>query len=189
MVNGHASPMRRHKLKLRPQKQSPLSKSSAVYDVGGPGMQQCGPSQQSRMSTDSRSNTSSVEPRSDYRGSQSKIQFINRSLDLDTSATPAFDPFLDPTIRDLFQQQAEIQAKIAALLPARYHPNSTLELDMIRHKLKALEEFVASQRELLSCPIYECYQLVQCTNAIASGRISGQVSRIVRRRGSPISTV
>ncbi|KAK7738975.1 hypothetical protein SLS62_011332 [Diatrype stigma] len=144
-VNGHASPMRRHKLKLRPQKQSPLSKSSAIYDVGGPGMQQCGPSQQSRMSTDSRSNTSSVEPRSDYRGSQSKIQFINRSLDLDTSATPAFDPFLDPTIRDLFQQQAEIQAKIAALLPARYLPNSTLELDMIRHKLKALEDFVASQ--------------------------------------------
>lgn len=146
MVNGHASPMRRHKLKLRPQKQSPLSKSS-VYD-GLPGMQQGGTSaQQSRMSTNSRSNTSSVEPRNDYRGSQNKIQFINRSLDLDTSAAPVFDPFLDPTIRDLFQQQAEIQAKIAALLPARYLPNGALELDMLRHKLKAFEEFVGSQRK------------------------------------------
>lgn len=120
-----------------------------MYDVGMSGMQQQGgtSAQHSRMSTDSRSNTSSVEPRNDYRGSQSKIHFINRSLDLDTSAAPVFDPFLDPTIRDLFQQQAEIQAKIAALLPARYLPNSTLELDMLRHKLKAFEEFIANQRK------------------------------------------
>ncbi|RYO76520.1 hypothetical protein DL762_002088 [Monosporascus cannonballus] len=130
--------MRRHKLKLRPQKQSPLSKSS-TYDVG--------PSAQpSRMSTESRSNTSSVEPRNDFRGTQSKIQFIERTLDLDTSVAPTYDPFLDPTIRDLFQQQAEIQAKIAALLPAQYLPNSTQELDMLRHKLRALQEFVDSQR-------------------------------------------
>ncbi|RYP04184.1 hypothetical protein DL765_010285 [Monosporascus sp. GIB2] len=138
MVNGHPSPMRRHKLKLRPQKQSPLSKSS-TYDVG--------PSPQpSRMSMESRSNTSSVEPRNDFRGTQNKIQFIERTLDLDTSVAPTYDPFLDPTIRDLFQQQAEIQAKIAALLPAQYLPNSTQELDMLRHKLKALQEFVDSQR-------------------------------------------
>ena len=102
------------------------------------------PPAQSHMPNGSRSNTSSVEPRSDYR---SKIQFIKRTLDLDTSAAPAFDPFLDPTIRDLFQQQAEIQAKIAALLPARYSPNTAVELDMLRHKFKALQGFVDSQRE------------------------------------------
>ncbi|RYP27722.1 hypothetical protein DL767_007559 [Monosporascus sp. MG133] len=98
------------------------------------------------MSTEPRSNTSSVEPRNDYRGAQSKIQFIERTLDLDASVAPTYDPFLDPTIRDLFQQQAEIQAKIAALLPAQYLPNSTQELDMLRHKLKALQEFADSQR-------------------------------------------
>ncbi|RYP46703.1 hypothetical protein DL768_007136 [Monosporascus sp. mg162] len=98
------------------------------------------------MSTEPRSNTSSVEPRNDYRGAQSKIQFIERTLDLDASVAPTYDPFLDPTIRDLFQQQAEIQAKIAALLPAQNLPNSTQELDMLRHKLKALQEFADSRR-------------------------------------------
>lgn len=171
MVNGHPSPMRRHKLKLRPQKHSPLSKPSFIYD--GPAataaaavvmqhqqhhhhqqqqqqQQQGGimssqpPPAQPQMANDSRSNTSSVEPRNDYR---SKIQFIKRTLDLDPSAAPAFDPFLDPTIRDLFQQQAEIQAKIAALLPTRYPPNTTIELDMLRHKFKALQSFVDRQRE------------------------------------------
>ena len=122
-----------------------------MYDVGVPGMQQGGTSAQqpssSRMSTDSRSNTGSVEPRNDYRGPPSRIQFVNRSLDLDTAARPVFDPFLDPTIRDLFQQQAEIQAKIAALLPTRYPPNTAIELDMLRHKFKALQSFVDRQRE------------------------------------------
>ncbi len=130
-----------------------------MYDVGGSGMlQQQG--RMSRMSTDSRSNSGSVEPRNDFRDSQNKIQFINRTLDLDTSAAPGFDPFLDPTIRDLFQQQAEIQAKIAALLPARYFPNSTLELDMLRHKLKALEEFVTNQRELFLRALFVYYTLI-----------------------------
>ncbi|RYP07055.1 hypothetical protein DL764_002778 [Monosporascus ibericus] len=118
------------------------------------------------MSTESRSNTSSVEPRHDYRGAQSKIQFIERTLDLDSSVAPTYDPFLDPTIRDLFQQQAEIQAKIAALLPAQYLPNSTHELDMLRHKLKALQEFADSQRlDLLDPKFLETLKLSTPDNA------------------------
>ena len=172
MVNGHPSPMRRHKLKLRPQKHSPLSKASFMYNGSaaeeattaviiqqqqqqqqqqrqyqlqqGGTMSSQPPPVQSHMANGSRSNTSSAEPRNDYR---SKIQFIKRTLDFDTGAAPAFDPFLDPTIRDLFQQQAEIQAKIAALLPARYPPNTNIELDMLHHKFKALQSFVDSQRE------------------------------------------
>ena len=82
--------------------------------------------------------TDPFEPRQDRRGSI-----------LDTRETsvaaPGFDPSLDPTIRRLFEQQAEIQAKLAALLPARRMPNGQLELAMLRHKLHALETYVRSQ--------------------------------------------
>ncbi|KAJ2984630.1 hypothetical protein NUW58_g5957 [Xylaria curta] len=78
------------------------------------------------------------EPRQDRRGSI-----------LDTRETsvaaPGFDPSVDPTIRRLFEQQAEIQAKLAALLPAKYVTNGRLELSMLRHKLRALETYARSQ--------------------------------------------
>ncbi|KAI1079453.1 hypothetical protein F5B20DRAFT_590617 [Whalleya microplaca] len=89
--------------------------------------------------------TDTFEPRLDRRGSL-----------LDTRDTPVahgFDPSLDPTIRQLFEQQAEIQAKLAALLPAKYVPNSKLELDMLRHKLKALETYAISQNVAGSIPV------------------------------------
>ncbi|KAK6865648.1 hypothetical protein PG995_002176 [Apiospora arundinis] len=76
-----------------------------------------------------------TEPRHDGRGSQS----------LDTPVASSFDPSLDPTIRSLFEQQAAIQAKLAALLPAKHDPNSRLELDMLRHKLRALEAYAENQ--------------------------------------------
>ncbi|KAK8137819.1 hypothetical protein PG984_001199 [Apiospora sp. TS-2023a] len=76
-----------------------------------------------------------AEPRHDGRGSQS----------LDTPGASAFDQSLDPTIRSLFEQQAAIQAKLAALLPAKHDPNSRLELDMLRHKLRALEAYAENQ--------------------------------------------
>lgn len=78
-----------------------------------------------------------AEPRHDGRGSQS----------LDTPVASAFDPSLDPTIRSLFEQQAAIQAKLAALLPAKHDPHSRLELDMLRHKLRALEAYAENQSQ------------------------------------------
>ncbi|KAK8027943.1 hypothetical protein PG991_004999 [Apiospora marii] len=80
-----------------------------------------------------------AEPRHDGRGSQS----------LDTPGASAFDQSLDPTIRSLFEQQAAIQAKLAALLPAKHDPNSRLELDMLRHKLRALEACAENQSQSL----------------------------------------
>lgn len=86
------------------------------------------------------------EPRQDRRGSI-----------LDTRepsvAAPGFDPSLDPTIRRLFEQQAEIQAKLAALLPARYVPNGRLEIDMLQHKLRALENYARSQNLSGNIPV------------------------------------
>ncbi|GAP90464.1 putative zinc finger protein [Rosellinia necatrix] len=86
------------------------------------------------------------EPRQDRRGSI-----------LDTRETsvaaPGFDPSLDPTIRRLFEQQAEIQVKLAALLPTRYVPNGRLELDMLRYKLRALEAYARSQNLTGSVPV------------------------------------
>lgn len=81
-----------------------------------------------------------TEPRHDGRGSQS----------LDTPVASSFDPSLDPTIRSLFEQQAAIQAKLAALLPAKHDPNSRLELDMLRHKLRALEAYAENQSQSLT---------------------------------------
>lgn len=81
----------------------------------------------------------SVEPRHDRRGSPS----------YEATVAPGFDPSLDPTIRKLFEQQAEIQAKLAALLPAKYVPNGKFELDMLRLKLRALETYAENQSEPL----------------------------------------
>lgn len=83
----------------------------------------------------------SLEPRLDRRGSLLDSR--------EAQVAPGLDPSLDPTIRLLFEQQAEIQAKLAALLPAKYVPNSRLELDMLRSKLRSLETYAKSQSECL----------------------------------------
>ena len=67
------------------------------------------------------------------------------SRGLDSSALPRFDPSLDRQLRQLFQRQAETQAEIAALLAAKYVPNSKLELGMLRLKLGALETYATQQ--------------------------------------------
>ncbi|KAK4149758.1 hypothetical protein C8A00DRAFT_46684 [Chaetomidium leptoderma] len=60
-----------------------------------------------------------------------------------TSAPPhdQYDPALDPAIRQLLNQQAEIQARLAALLPQKYGPNIKLELEMLRHKSRVLRAY------------------------------------------------
>lgn len=57
------------------------------------------------------------------------------------------DPNLEPTIRALLDQQAEIEAKLTALLPRKYGPNVRVELDMLRHKLRVLRAFASDNRE------------------------------------------
>ncbi|KAH6630659.1 hypothetical protein B0J18DRAFT_407882 [Chaetomium sp. MPI-SDFR-AT-0129] len=52
-----------------------------------------------------------------------------------------YDPSLDPAIKQLLDQQAEIQARLAALLPQKYGPNVKLELDMLRHKFRVLRAY------------------------------------------------
>jgi hypothetical protein len=63
---------------------------------------------------------------------------------------PPYDPALEPAIRQLLDQQAEIQAKLAALLPQKYGPNAKVEVDMLRHKLHVLEAYATDNRELFS---------------------------------------
>lgn len=58
-----------------------------------------------------------------------------------------FDPSLDHTIRALLDQQAEIEARLAALLPRKYGPNIRFELDMLRHKLRSLRAFAGDSRK------------------------------------------
>ncbi|KAI0478741.1 hypothetical protein GGR56DRAFT_338597 [Xylariaceae sp. FL0804] len=85
------------------------------------------------------------EARHDRRGSLLEVR--------DPSTASVFDPALDPTIRRLFEQQADIQARLAALLPAKYGPDSKLELDMLRHKLRALEVYAQRRNFAGSVPI------------------------------------
>jgi hypothetical protein len=59
-----------------------------------------------------------------------------------------YDPSLDPAIKQLLDQQAEIQARLAALLPQKYGPNIKLELEMLRHKLRVLRAYADENREL-----------------------------------------
>jgi hypothetical protein len=85
-----------------------------------------------------------VEPRRDRHGS------IPVAMNDGTQQlSVGFDATLDPAVRKLFEQQAEIQAKLAALLPAKYVPNGKFETDMLRLKLRALETFTESQSR---CP-------------------------------------
>ncbi|KUI53992.1 Zinc finger protein RME1 [Cytospora mali] len=73
-----------------------------------------------------------------YSLSQSQISSSTASLPYDSS--------LDPTIRALLDQQAEIEARLAALLPRKYGPNVRVELDMLRHKLRSLRAFAGDNR-------------------------------------------
>ncbi|KAK1964781.1 zinc finger protein [Colletotrichum sublineola] len=63
------------------------------------------------------------------------------------------DPGLDGAIRQLLDQQADIQARLAALLPAKYGPNVKLELDMLRHKLRVLQAYSETHRLSSTVPI------------------------------------
>lgn len=54
----------------------------------------------------------------------------------------------DPAICALLDQHAEIEAKLAALLPARYGPNIRLELQMLRQKLAALRALAAQHPKI-----------------------------------------
>jgi len=63
------------------------------------------------------------------------------------------DPGPEVTIRQLLDrkaqlqdQHAEVQAQLAALLPAKYGTNIKLELVMLRHKLHALQAYCALHR-------------------------------------------
>lgn len=58
-----------------------------------------------------------------------------------------YDPALDPAIKQLLDQQAEIQARLAALLPQKYGPNVKLELEMLHHKLRVLRAYAEDNRE------------------------------------------
>lgn len=65
---------------------------------------------------------------------------------------PQYDPSLDPTIKHLLDQQAEIQAKLAVLLPQKYGPNIKVELEMLRHKHRVLRAYADENREPPSSP-------------------------------------
>lgn len=63
------------------------------------------------------------------------------------SVSHSSDPNLEPTIRALLSQHAEIETRLAALLPRKYGPNVRFELDMLRHKHKALRAFADDNRK------------------------------------------
>ncbi|KAG7109485.1 hypothetical protein HYQ45_017878 [Verticillium longisporum] len=60
---------------------------------------------------------------------------------------------LDDAVQQLLHQQAEIQAKLADLLPATYRHNVKLELSMLRHKLRALHAYVHHHEQLPVAPV------------------------------------
>ncbi|TQN66448.1 hypothetical protein CSHISOI_08967, partial [Colletotrichum shisoi] len=63
------------------------------------------------------------------------------------------NPGLDSAIRQLLDQQADIQARLAALLPTKYGPNVKLELNMLRHKLRGLQAYSEVHRLSSNVPI------------------------------------
>lgn len=64
-----------------------------------------------------------------------------------SASSPAHDSSLDPTIRALLDQQAEIEAKIAALLPRKHGLDFKVELAMLQHKFKSLRAFADDNRK------------------------------------------
>ncbi|TPX17447.1 uncharacterized protein E0L32_003090 [Thyridium curvatum] len=69
------------------------------------------------------------------------------------SAAASHDPSLDPTIKALLDQQAEIQARLAQLLPEKYGPNTKVELDNLRHKLRVLRTYAADNHLFDRTPV------------------------------------
>lgn len=63
---------------------------------------------------------------------------------------------LDVFIRELLNQQAEIQARLAALLVTQHGFNATSELDMLRHKLHVLENIASHRGRLGLDSYYHC---------------------------------
>jgi hypothetical protein len=108
-----------------------------------------------------------------------------------------YDPSLDPAIKQLLDQQAEIQARLAALLPQKYGPNIKLELEMLRHKLRVLRAYADENRELPSVlprhvssirPVWLCPPS-QPPNLIPSTRIIRKRPALVRDRGGESAAV
>ncbi|KAJ1333030.1 PR domain zinc finger protein 5 [Microdochium nivale] len=97
---------------------------------------------------------SMLEPRADRRGAQPPVTTIQSDFTVQPEESPTFsyDPALDPTIRGLFEQQAQIQAKLANLLPAHYATTERAELNLLQHKLRALETFAQSQHITTQAP-------------------------------------
>ena len=122
------------------------------------------------------SSASMLEPRADRRGSQLPVTTIQSELRVQPEESPTFssDPALDPTIRGLFEQQVQIQAKLASLLPAYYTTSERAELSLLQHKLRALETFAQSQREFISslssCSTVLCSRLAEVCLLIESHR-------------------
>jgi hypothetical protein len=58
-----------------------------------------------------------------------------------TGADPAA-PDVDVAIRQLLNQQADIQSRLSALLAAQHGLDMPVEMDMLRHKLRVLEDLV-----------------------------------------------
>lgn len=69
------------------------------------------------------------------------------------STSPYYPAPLDPAIEALLEQQAEIQAKLALLLPQKYGPNVRAELEYLRHKLRVLRTFADSRSLLDRIPV------------------------------------
>jgi hypothetical protein len=73
------------------------------------------------------------------------------------------DPAVDLAIKQLLDQQADIQAKLAALLPEKYGPNVKLELDMLRHKLRVLRAYSEQHRKWTAMIELPAFQLTPGT--------------------------
>jgi hypothetical protein len=66
-----------------------------------------------------------------------------------SSADASLD--LDQAIRQLLDQQADIQARLAALIATQHGFNPPIELDMLRHKLLVLENVAEHRGTLHNC--------------------------------------
>ncbi|OAA61139.1 c2h2 finger domain containing protein [Niveomyces insectorum RCEF 264] len=69
------------------------------------------------------------------------------------AASSQYPPSLDPDIECLLEQQADIQAKLAVLLPQKYGFNATAELENLRHKLRILRAFAANHQLSVQTPV------------------------------------
>ena len=65
----------------------------------------------------------------------------NSGIPMATDFYPSQDPAVDQVVKRLLEQQADIQARLAALAPARFRPDIKRELPMLRHKLHVLQAY------------------------------------------------